>query len=305
MRADAVVVYSPPLPLGLVGLRIRRSGARFLFNVQDIFPQNAIDLGVLTNRLQIRFFRWMERRVYRGADVVTVHSDGNRACLLAADAGVESKLHTLHNWVDVDRHRDGPPGVDFRERLAIRRRFVAVFAGVMGPSQDLERVLRVAHALRDDPDLLFLLVGDGTERAALEELAGELALPNVRFEGFVSRDVYPDLLKACNVGLVCLSPKNRTPVVPGKILEYMAAGLPVAAFLHEGSDAHALIRDAGCGVTADSADLDACVAAMRTLREGADTLEGRGRAGREYAARHFSKDACVSRLESLLLGRDR
>lgn len=302
VEADAVVVYSPPLPLGLVGRTMARRGARFLLNVQDLFPQNAVDLGVLTNPALVAFFRWLERRVYLGAHVVTVHSDGNRDHLLAGQPAAASRLAVLHNWVDVERHPPGPPAVDFRARFGIRHRRVAVFAGVMGPSQYLELVLHVAREMRDRDDLLFLLVGDGMERAALEERARSEGLDNVRFEGFVSRDLYPDLLKAADVGLVCLSPKNRTPVVPGKILEYMAAGIPVAAFLHRGSDGWGLIADAGCGTVADSARPEACTAAFRALLDDADALAGMGARGRAYAAEHFSRAACVTRLEALLDG---
>ncbi len=73
-------------------------------------------------------------------------------------------------------------------------------------------------------------------------------LNNVRFENFVSRDDYSDLLKICSLGMVCLSPKNKTPVIPGKILGYMASGLPVAAFLHKSSDGHKVIKNSGCGL---------------------------------------------------------
>ena len=144
------------------------------------------------------------------------------------------------------------------------------------------------------------MVGDGKEKARLEQLALAKQLKNVRFEGFISRDVYPDLLKACNIGLVCLSPQNQTPVVPGKILGHMAAGLPVAAFLHTNSDAHAMITEAQCGVSANSADLAACVAALKGLLANEQNFDHIGRLGKEYATAHFSKEVCVSQLEAML-----
>ena len=92
-------------------------------------------------------------------------------------------------------------------------------------------------------------------------------------------EAYPDLLSICSLGLVCLSPRNQTPVVPGKILGYMAAGLPVAAFLHKASDGHAIIEDAGCGITADSANVEACVQVfkelVKTLRTDYDNNKSR------------------------------
>ena len=270
IKTDTVVVYSPPLPLAFVGSWLRRKGVRNLLNVQDLFPQNAIDLGILRSKMQIRFFRALERFAYRPADIVTVHSEGHQT------------------------------SVDYRKQWGITQKYVAVFAGVMGPSQYLELILGVAERLQEQADLLFLLVGDGKEKERLQQIARDKNLKNVRFEGFISRDTYPDLLNACNIGLVCLSPQNQTPVVPGKILGHMAAGLPVVAFLHTASDGHALITAAHCGVSANSGDLSACVNAMKSMIEDTLACNNMGQAGKRYAIEYFSKQACVSQLIDLL-----
>ena len=294
------MVYSPPLPLALVGSWLRRAGVRNILNVQDLFPQNAIDLGILRSPAQIRFFQALERYAYRTADIVTVHSEGNRKMVAKQHPDIGARLRILHNWVDVDHHDVGHAGVNFRTKWEITQKHVAVFAGVMGPSQYLDLVLEVADRMRHETDLLFLLVGDGKEKERLQQVAKERELPNVRFEGFISRDVYPDLLAACSIGLVCLSPQNKTPVVPGKILGHMAAGLPVAAFLHTASDGHAMIQEASCGVSANSADVDACVAALTALVGQDAGIKTMGEAGRRYATTHFSKQVCVSQLEAML-----
>lgn len=300
LQADAVIVYSPPMPLAFVGAFFR-GNHRFLLNVQDLFPQNAIDLGVLKNKLQIRFFQWLEQQAYRLADVVTVHSEGNRQTVLQQHPNIAEKLHILHNWVDIEHHQSTTSQVDFREKWGITQPHVAVFAGVMGPSQYLELVLAVAERLQaEQPDWLFLLVGDGVEKPKLLQQATQKSLTNVRFEGFVSRDVYPDLLRICSAGLVCLSPQNQTPVVPGKILGYMAAELPVVAFLQRQSDGHAIVQAANCGVTADSANVEACITAFRQLITQGRPLREIGHAGRQYALQHFSKEVCVSDLEGML-----
>ncbi|NDY83465.1 glycosyltransferase family 4 protein [Orrella sp. NBD-18] len=306
IKPDAVVVYSPPLPLALVGSWLRRKGVRNLLNVQDLFPQNAIDLGILTSKMQIKFFQAIERYAYRTADVVTVHSDGNRKMVLQQHPELGSKLRLLHNWVDIDHHSHEDESssrtqVDFRQKWGIKQKHVAVFAGVMGPSQYLELILGVAERLQDQNDLLFLLVGDGKEKEKLQALAKDKNLNNIQFEGFISRDVYPDLLKACSIGLVCLSPQNKTPVVPGKILGHMASGLPVVAFLHTASDGHAMIADAKCGVSANSADWEDCAEVLRALMQRSDEFESIGLSGKKYATEHFSKEVCVSQLEAMIL----
>lgn len=305
IKSHAVIVYSPPLPLALVGSWLRRKGVRNLLNVQDLFPQNAIDLGILTSKIQIKFFQAMERYAYRTADIVTVHSDGNRQMVSLQHPELSPKLRLLHNWVDIDHHAKNPNlqqqvAVDFRKKWNITQNHVAVFAGVMGPSQYLELVIHVAEQLQDITDLLFLFVGDGKEKEKLIALTQKKNLKNVRFEGFISRDVYPDLLEMCSIGLVCLSPQNKTPVVPGKILGHMAAGIPVIAFLHTASDGHQLIKDAGCGISADSANWDGCALALRQLIAMNEEFEAIGQRGRTFAIKHFSKQKCVEQLELML-----
>jgi colanic acid biosynthesis glycosyl transferase WcaI len=300
IHPQGLIVYSPPLPLALVGSWFRRSGVRTLLNIQDLFPQNAIDLGILRSKLQIKFFKALEHFAYKTSDIVTVHSEGNRQMLLQQQPEFSPKIKLLHNWVDVEHHNNTQTTIDFKKTWGITQKHVAVFAGVMGPSQYLDLILDIAAQMQNRSDLLFLMVGDGKEKERLQELTKKAGLDNVRFESFISRDVYPNLLAACSIGLVCLSPQNQTPVVPGKILGHMAAGLPVAAFLHTNSDAHSLIAEAACGISANSGNLSACVKALQDLLADEATLAEIGQRGKLYALAHFSKEVCVTQLETML-----
>jgi len=299
IRSETCIIYSPPLPLALVGLGLRFFGVKSVLNLQDLFPQNAIDLGVLRNPLQIAFFRSLESLSYRFTDFITVHSEGNRRMVMDQYPSLAKKIHILHNWVDLGNIQSNNT-VDFRKKWSISHPLIAVFTGVMGPSQYLELLLYLAEKMQDNTELLFLLVGDGQEKFKLQELAREKSLSNVRFEGFVSLELYHELLSICSIGLVCLSPLNKTPVVPGKILGYMAAGLPIAAFLQNSSDGHKIIKSAQCGFSSDSADKDTCVQLMKNLVSQRDSFVKLGQSGKRYAIKNFSKEVCVSQLESIL-----
>jgi glycosyltransferase involved in cell wall biosynthesis len=265
-----------------------------------LFPQNAVDLGVLKNPLLIWVFRKIEALGYRSASKITLHSAGNREHILRQFPNIENKLSILHNWVDISHHECSSESIDFRKRFGIQQKNIALFAGVMGPSQHLELVLNIAEKMKAQDEWLFLFVGDGAEKDRLRKIARSKKLNNVCFKGFVSRDEYPDLLRICSCGLVCLSPLNKTPVVPGKILGYMAAGLPVVAFLHPNSDGHGIIRNAGCGVSADSGDEAACEKIMRCFMQDKLDLDALARRGKKYVASNFSKEICVDQLEELL-----
>lgn len=297
-----VIVYSPPLPLaGLGRWAQRRFRARFILNVQDLFPQNAIDLGVLTNPLLISFFRAMERRAYRAADAVTVHSEGNRRFLLATQSGVApDKVTVLHNWIDLEPFRGVPPAAEtFRCRWGLEGKLVFLFAGVIGPAQGLEFLLEAVDRLRDIPDLVFLIVGDGMERTRLEARAADRGLRQIVFKDFVGPEDYARLVREVDVGLVCLSARNRTPVVPGKILGYMAAAKPVVALLNRDSDGHAIIRDADCGITCVSDDVEVAAGMLRRMVEHRGSFAQWGRNAFRYVTANFEKDLCLDRLEKL------
>jgi len=301
VKVDTVIVYSPPLPLGLVGASLKKRGAKFILNVQDLFPQNAIDLGVLKSSMIIKGFRKLEKYLYKKADIVTLHSDGNKQLVAEQYTDIKHKLTTLHNWVDVTHFQKNNANKDFRDLYNIPKdKIIALFAGVMGPSQHLDLVLAMAKSFEEHKELLVLIVGDGKEKPRLIKKAKMIEANNVMFQSFVNRDDYPSLVEACDFGIVCLSPSNKTPVVPGKILGYMAAKLPILAFLNKKSDGHQIINDAGCGFTANSDDLYNCHKTFKQMLDSVPDFSKLGEAGFNYVTNNFAKPDVIDELEQLL-----
>lgn len=295
---DAVFIYSPPITLGVIGLILRRRGTSVVLNVQDIFPQNAIDLGILRNPLLIMFFRWIEKLSYKHADIITAHSKGNLNLLKSDHPDMAGKFRVLHNWVDNSRF-SVPRRKDYRRLFGLNGRFVALFAGVIGPSQGIDLLVEAADRIRDLDDFVFLIVGDGAEKRRAEDMVRSRGLRNILFRPFISQDDYPDLLSGCDVGLVCLGPGVKTPVVPGKILGYMAASLPIAAFVNAESDAHQLIADAACGISCVSSDVTTMERILRKLHDDPDARKRMGDNGRKYAMEHFSRDSIIIKIENI------
>lgn len=299
-RFDAVIVYSPPLPLAMVGRAMRKRGAYFALNIQDLFPQNAIDLGVLNNPLLIAMFCAIERRAYAAADRILVHSQSNLEFLKRENPQATDKLAVLHNWVDAKEYC-GPNSTRFRQRYELDGKFIIGFPGVMGPSQQLDLIIRAAANLQFLEDIAFLFVGDGGELENLKSLATDLGATNTHFHPFVPRADYPELLKNLDAGLVCLSPRNHTPVVPGKLLTYMAAALPVLAVLNRESDGNQIVRTANCGLAVPSDDESAIVAAITEIYENREKLPTWGANGQAYVDLHFDKAAVITELEGYLV----
>ena len=299
-KIDVVIVYSPPLTLAEVGSKLQSLyGAKFILNVQDIFPQNAIDLGVIKNQILIRLFEWIEKSAYKHADALTVHSENNMHFLINRKGVPKEKLFVVHNWIDVKPYENSSRTGRFRESFGIKDKFNFLFAGVMGPSQGLELIVRIANRLRNLPDLCFLFVGNGTEKRKLMKMVLNYRLENVFFKAFVSKEEYPFLVKDADVGLVCLSSKNKTPVVPGKILGYMAASVPVLALLNKESDGHFIVRDSRCGYSVVSDNEDKAVELVLKIYEEKSKINDYGRNGFNYVLNHFTKDLCIDQLEKL------
>lgn len=303
-KIDAVIVYSPPLTLGLAGLRVKeRYGATYILNIQDIFPQNAIDLGFVKNRFLIHLLERMEQTVYAAADAITSHTKSSRRFLIEKRGIPEGKIGVIPNWIDMDIFKGVQATGAFRARYNLQEKFIFLFAGIMGPAQDLGFLVEVATRVADIPDICFLFVGDGVEKKALQRMVKERDLKNVLVEPFVSKEEYPFLAKEADVGLASLSMHNRTPVIPGKIIVSMALALPIVAFLNRESDAHELVRQARCGYTALSNDPEKAADLIKTVYNTRRELTALGENGRDYARRNFSKKACLDAIEQLLLRR--
>jgi colanic acid biosynthesis glycosyl transferase WcaI len=137
-KPDIVYTMTPPLPMALAARFVaRRYGIPCVVNVQDLFPQCAIDLGVLHNRTMIRMFEWMERNIYKKSDMITVMSEGNRDFVIKR-GGSPQRIVIAPNWADVDLIRPGERMNEFRKEHGIGDEFVVLFAGTMGWSQGIE-----------------------------------------------------------------------------------------------------------------------------------------------------------------------
>jgi colanic acid biosynthesis glycosyl transferase WcaI len=295
---DIAIVYSPPLLLGLMSPWIKkRYHSKIILNVQDIFPQNAIDLGILKNKTMISFFEKIERKVYRNADLITFNSQGGRNFLVEKKNLPPEKVIVLHNWIDPEPYLNLNQESCFLEQYQLKNKFVFLFAGVMGPAQGLSFLIEVAKQVSDIKDLVFLLVGDGMEKEKLEEEIKKNSLTNIIIKPFVPKEKYPYLLKEIDVGIVCLSVKNKTPFLPGKFLGYLVAQKPIIAFLNKESDGFSLIEKAGCGYAVTSDDPEKAAKKVREMYR--NDIKAMGKKGQEYLLNNFTLNASVEKLEKI------
>lgn len=296
---DGVIAVSPPLTLGLAGRAIARArGAAYVFNVQDVFPDVVIELGFLKDPLLIKTARALERRCYGGADAITVLSEDLRANIVGRVAD-PSKVRVIPNFVDTGFITPGGTENAYRRELGLEGKIVVMYAGNVGFSQSLDLVIAAARALRDDPDLSFVINGGGAARPALEATAKDLS--NVVFVDTQPFERLPELLAAGDIHLVPLKRGLARSSVPSKTFSILAAGRPFVASVDPGSEIATIAKDSGAGISVPPDDACAFTQAIRDLADSADRRSDMGRRGRTFVEGWASPAAVAQRYEELIL----
>ena len=241
---EVVLAPSPPLTIGLSAMvlaRLRR--VPFVYNVQEIYPDIAVSLGMLRNRWLIRLLEGLERFVYAQAQAVVVISESFRKQLLAKGVPAE-KLHVIPNFVDVEFVQPGDRTNDFSTQHGLDNRFVVSFAGNLGLTQDLETIVAAARLLRDLPEVRFLIVGDGARRSWLREQLARETLENVQLLPYQPRSVVPLIYASSDLCLVTMKRDTTRDTFPSKIYTIMAAGRPALVSADADSELAWLIEEA-------------------------------------------------------------
>jgi glycosyltransferase involved in cell wall biosynthesis len=298
--ADFLMTESPPLFLGPAGFYLsRRLRARFIFNVSDLWPDSAIDLGFLKEGPAARAARGLEEWCYRRADLITGQSEGIVASIRARIPG--KRVELLPNGVDLETWGRRP------DRDGVRREFgwassdfVVGYAGLHGHAQALHQVLAAAGTLETDKRIRFVFFGEGPCKESLVRQAEAERLRNVTFHSPEPAGRMPEILSAVDAGLVTLA---RGPVFegvrPSKVFEVMAAGKPVV--LAANGESGRLVAAARCGLVAPPETPALLGEAVRRLAGDAHLCTELGQNGRSYVAAQFSRAQIATNFENVLL----
>ena len=301
-KGDVFFLRTPPLQLGLPAWAAKRlRGARVLVNVQDIHPDLAIESGILRSPAGIRFARGLERWVYGVADRIAVISEGFKANL-AAKGVPAAKVAVIPNWVDTDFLRPLDRDNPVSRRYGLDRRFVLLYSGTISISSDvaLGRVLEAARLLGSDPDVLFVIVGEGLRKPALQARAEALGLRNVAFLPFQPYGDLPALLASADVLLVPLDAAKAQLSVPSKLYNFMAAGRPILGLAEAGSEVATLLAGRRCGVTVPPGEPAAIAAAVGDLKRDEDVRRAYASNARSYVVEYFAKDRVLRAYDDLV-----
>lgn len=296
-RVDAVIAMSPPLTMGLTGwgTHLVRRGP-LVFNIQDVFPDAAVETGAITNRHIIAVARWLERVSYHRAAAITVLSDDLRDNVTAkVKPSHRDRVHVIPNFVDTEFIQPADRMTALRRELWIGDEPVVLYAGNVGFSQSLEMVV---DAARDFPQATFLINGDGAARTTLEARAA--GTTNVRFSGYQPRDRVPEVLATGDIHLVPLKAGLGRVSVPSKTYSILAAGRPVLAAIDAGTEVPRMLSASNAGVAVAPDDPNAFKEALAALLADRAAASAMGAAGRAWVTGAASPRAVAVAYEQLI-----
>jgi glycosyltransferase involved in cell wall biosynthesis len=296
-EVDLVWGTSPPIFQGATAWALARlKRTPLLFEVRDLWPAFAVAVGVLRQPALIWASEWLERFLYRQADQVMINSPGFQAHVLAQGA---QSVALIPNGADIAMFDPQADGTPFRQEHELENKFVALYAGAHGMSNDLDVLLAAADLLRNRPEIVLVLLGAGKEKGRLMARAAALSLPNIHFLAPIPKTAMHQALAAADACIAILKPiPLYATVYPNKVFDYMAAGRPVVLAID--GVIREVVEAAEAGIFVPPGDPGALAAALETLAADQSKRRRLGMNGRHYLEAHFDRAALADQLAALV-----
>jgi colanic acid biosynthesis glycosyl transferase WcaI len=299
-RPDVVFSYSPPLPLGVSAwLLSQRWRVPWVLRVEDLYPEAAVAVGMLRNRVAVAIFEALEGWLYRRATHISLISEGFRQNLVGKDVP-EEKLSVIPVWSDPEAIRPQAKENAFRRELGLEGKFLVMYAGALGLTSALEDLVQAAEILRDEDQVHFVMIGEGVKKEALVKSVQENDLGTVTFLPFQPRDRLSEVMAAADLSAVTINRASSAFSLPSKVFGIMASGRPILAITPPDSEVAHLVQTGDCGVVVPPDQPQALADKILELRRDPERLRYLGGNGRTFLESRFSRARCVSLNEQML-----
>jgi glycosyltransferase involved in cell wall biosynthesis len=297
--ADVVLCMTDPPFIGAAAAIVaRRFRAPLVVISQDVFPEIAVEVGRLDNRLLIGLLSQLVRFYLTRADRIVAIGETMRRRLISKGAPAD-RVSVIPNWVDTQRLVPKPRDNEWARENGLAEKFVVMHSGNVGHAQNLETLVRAATFLRDLDDLEIVIVGYGAMLARLVEKARILEVP-IRFMPYQPREVLSDSLSSADIHVVGLAPGLAGYVVPSRFYGVLSVGRPVLAAADAESETASVVREVGCGIVVPPARPELLAEAIRAAHDGELDLAEMGRRGREYVEREVDSRIAIDRYRQML-----
>ena len=298
-RPDVVISTSPQFFCGLAGYLVSRvRGVPWVLEIRDLWPDSIVAVGALGRGTAVGLCERIEAWAYRKADRIVPVTDSFRGHIERRGAAAE-KITVVKNGVDLERFCRPERDQGLARELGVAGKFTAAYFGTHGMAHALDSILEAAELLRDDPRIVFLLVGDGAERRRLQAKKEQLGLANVVMLEQQPKERMPALWGLSDAAVVSLR-KSQVfrQVIPSKLFEAMGAGVPIVLAVE--GEARDIVEGAGCGIPVEPENAEELAAAVRQLAERPELGREMGAKGRACVAREYDRKVLAARLAGVL-----
>lgn len=299
-KQDVIITESPPLFLGWSGYVLsKKKGAKFVFNVSDLWPESAVKLGVLHNKALIKMSTWLEEFCYRKAAAVTGQTKGIVDDIV--NRGFDkSKVHLITNGVDTEFFKKENRDEEFRKEIGVENKFAICYAGIHGLAQGLETVIEAAEILKDNKDIQIVFIGDGPEKSKLIQMTEDKGLDNVTFLPVQQKPKMPRIIASMDATVIPLKKLDLFKgALPSKMFEALSSELPIVLAVE--GEAEKLINDAKAGITVEPENSQDIAQAILKLYNDEELRRSLGQNGRKYVIENYSRESITRKLEKILL----
>lgn len=294
---DLIVFYSPTIFFtGLVRKLKRLWGCPAYLVLRDIFPQWAVDAGILRKGLVYWFFRRRELAQYAVADVIGVQSPANLLYFQQPELINRFRLEVLYNWTTLEE--ENVPATNYRTQWGLEGKVVYFYGGNIGAAQDMDNLLRLARNLHSEPNVHILLVGEGSEASRLSAEIAAASLTNISLRPAVGQREYLGMLSEFDVGMISLDRNLKTQNIPGKMLGYMYYALPMLASVNPGNDLKEIVDAHAAGLVSWNGDDEQFAADALRLARDPDLRRRLGENGRALLESTFAVGKAVEQILS-------
>ncbi len=292
---DLIVYSTPPITFtGVIKWIKKRDHATSYLLLKDIFPQNAVDLGMMKKKGLIHgFFRRKEKQLYAVSDFIGCMSPANVSYLLKHNPELlESKVEVCPNSIaPVTINQDYFTRTNLRNKYQIPQdALVVVYGGNLGKPQGLDFLPGILDTNRNRKDYYFLIVGSGTEKPKIEEWLRESKVENCRLISSLPKNEYDELVKACDVGLIMLDKRFTIPNFPSRLLSYLEFKMPVLIATDLNCDMGTIAENYKFGLFSLHGDLKAFNQNLEKFLDNRSLVEEMGLNGYQYLMKHYTVD---------------
>lgn len=289
-KPDVVVAQTDPPVLGLLGYFFAKwYKAKFIYYCNDIYPEIGIVTGKLTNPILNLLLKQINLFSFKSADKVVCLGESMKKNII--DKGIEKdKIDIVHYWADttllypVDKEKN-----PFIRANNLRNKFIVMYSGNIGLTQNLDKVIEVARYFKEKKDLVFLLIGEGANKSKLITLSNNYGLTNVNFLPYVPKESLHDSLSAANVHLITFQKGLSGVLLPSKVYGILACGKPFIAWVDKESEIYSIAHNYKCGMTVMPNDLEAMKKAIEWTANNPAELEKMGKNSRDTAVNYFDR----------------